>query len=218
MHDTYAANGPPVTTPLNVFSLYMHAHLETYKVKKIIVFIFILQVLQYALLLFQPLNSYTPSSSTLNTFDAHAHALTLNAPALPSATKLDKPASTLDLFIRKLEVPALLPDIAPTLLDGPELCATTLITPAPTMLNAPTIRFATLDTQADPVYLINSDSTRPRNLGYIALGPSNPHDPGPTAAVASRIAAQNDIIAHNMSPFIHFTIYDRLRIPPRSPQ
>jgi hypothetical protein len=220
MHEIHAVNTPSLTIPFTVFLLCMHAYLKTYKVTTLISFILTLQVLQNALLPFQSLSSYTPSSRILNIFDGHAHSITLNAFALSPATILDEPNSsfaTLDLVVSKPK-PASTLDTALTMLDVSSLLSPTLDMPGTTMLDTPVLLSTTMEKPAKPIYLINSDSTRPRNLGYIALGPSNPHDPGPTAAVASRIAAQNDIIAHNMSPFIHFTIYDYLRTPPRSPQ
>jgi hypothetical protein len=79
MHEIHAANTPSLTIPFTVFLLCMHAYLKTYKVTTLISFILTLQVLQNTLLLFQPLNSYTPSSSVLNKFDGHAHSITLKA-------------------------------------------------------------------------------------------------------------------------------------------
>ena len=87
---------------------------------------------------------------------------TLDAPA---QTMLDVPA------LPMLNVPAPLP-----LLDAP----------APPMLDVPARQSPTLDSPAHLAYPLCSNSPPFWNLGCITSGPSNPHDPGPSATADAK--------------------------------
>jgi hypothetical protein len=90
--------------------------------------------------------------------------------------------------------------------------------PAPTKLDVPARKSPTLDMSTQLAFLICSNSPLLRTLGCTASGPSNPHDPGPPAAIAGRTVALIYIILPIIMTTIQFATYDYLRICPRSPQ
>jgi hypothetical protein len=61
--------------------------------------------------------------------------------------------------------------------------STMLDVPAPSMLDVPARQSPTLDLLAHLAHIIRSNSPPPWTLDCIISGPSNPHDPGPSATV-----------------------------------
>jgi hypothetical protein len=160
-------------------------------------------------------------SSTFLTNFNYYNPLKLNIPALmlvvPFSTMLDVPAPTM----LDVPVPTMLDVPAPTMLDVP--APTMLDVPAPTMLDVPASPLPTmLDMPVSWLYSYCTDSLNfctdaaPLwTLCFTNSGPSNPHDPGPSAAVADHFMTA---FTHLASPAISvFAVIDFLRTPPRSP-
>ena len=99
--------------------------------------------------------------------------------------------------------PTTLDTPAPPMLDMPAL--PTLVSLAPPIMDSPTLSTGNFST----------DVVLPQRPSFITSGPSNPHDPGPSAAVADYT-----VTALTQLAFFIIAIYaliDFLCIPPRSP-
>jgi hypothetical protein len=170
--------------------------------------------------------------------------LTLKVLALRSATILEVPALRLPTLGAPVPRPPML-EAFPTSLDLPSIqttldspATTMLDVPAPTSLDVPALPPTTLDTPAYPVYFICGNSLLLWPPGFVASGPSNPHDPGPSSAplrahgsIAFGPSNSHDpgpsaaVADHIISAFTHlafpaiidYALIDFLLTPPRSP-
>ena len=164
--------------------------------------------------------SQRPSSTTpVDPFDSSIHKM----------TSIQNEPTALQLPYSKLQDSEVF-QLNSTMLEGP----------APTLLEMPASRYSitpgipapTLDTPSPCLSSYcrgKSQKSSNQSFGnsYLATewiqstiisGPSNPHDPGPPAAVAGRTVALTYIIAPSNSTTLQFATNDYLCIAPRSPQ
>jgi hypothetical protein len=228
----------------------MRTHSNSYKIKILFVFIFIIQLL-HTFVLIQHLNFHTP---------VYACSITPHASMLLPCTMLKVLSPTLAMlgpFTLKPNVPALTPDDTDsTKLEGPAQLPlffysngikqrtpyyhfgnrdpateknnvkTVLNSPSIPMLNAPALSMLDVPTRQSPMlnvpahlaHIICSNYLFFRTLGCITSGPSNPHDPGPTAAGAGQTIGPANTLATIILPIIQFATHDFLCTQPRSHQ